>query len=532
MSEIIDNRANRIRTLKQIIRHLHAGEAPEAVKDQMRRMVSETDYSEIVAMEQELMAEGMPVEEIQCMCDLHSQVTREVLVQLPPRGVPPGHPVDTFRRENEALSAAIGAARAAAAAIHALADDVRPGTELLAWRQAFNDLMDVEKHYQRKEHTLFSYLEKHGITGPSKVMWAKDDEARALLKNLGAALSQHDALAGEWKLVAETVGASALAALEEMIYKEEKILLPMCLETFTEDDWGEIWAASPQYGWCLVEPHEGYRPASAAIREAVAIESGAPIHLSTGNLSLEQLTAIFRTLPVDLTFVDEDDRVAFFSEGPDRVFSRSRAIIGRKVQHCHPPRSVDVVDRILADFREGRQNVAEFWINFHERFVNIRYFAVRDADGRYKGTLEVTQDLTHLRALEGERRLLEYDGAPAVLRSTTPEPAASVAGLPVPEPVERVRKAAGQDATGLPDWIREDRVRVHIDADAMLAGGEHPVGLVRESVAALKPGELVLMTVGFRPAPLIDMMRRSGAAVHAAETAPGHFAVYFMAAPE
>jgi DUF438 domain-containing protein len=128
----------------------------------------------------------------------------------------------------------------------------------------------------------------------------------------------------------------------------------------------------------------------------------------TGNVSLQQLTAIFSTLPVDLTFVDADDRVAFFSEGPDRVFARSRAVVGRKVQNCHPPRSVDVVDRILSDFREGRQNVAEFWINFTGRFVHIRYFAVRDEEQRYLGTLEVTQDVSKIRALDGERRLLEY----------------------------------------------------------------------------------------------------------------------------
>jgi hypothetical protein len=135
--------------------------------------------------------------------------------------------------------------------------------------------------------------------------------------------------------------------------------------------------------------------------------------LPTGNLTLEQLLGIFSTLPVDLTFVDADDRVAFFSEGPDRIFSRSRAILGRKVQHCHPPRSVEVVDRIVTDFREGRQNVAEFWINFVGRFVHIRYFAVRDGENRYLGTLEVTQDLTRIRRLEGERRLLQYDEAPA-----------------------------------------------------------------------------------------------------------------------
>jgi len=412
MSELIDNRAHRLRTLKGIIRGLHAGEPPEHVKERLKELVRETDYSEIVAMEQELMAEGMPVEEIQSMCDLHSQVTREVLVQLAPRELPPGHPADTFRRENEALRGVTARLRQTLAEIQALPDEADPGRLLLDWRQGANELMDVEKHYQRKEHVFFSYLERHGITGPPKVMWAKDDEVRHFLKEMAAALREQGADAGEWKLVAATLGKAALDAVEEMIYKEENILLPLCLDTFTEDDWAEIWAASPRYGWCLVEPREGYRPPEAVLREGVRLPSGKAVELPTGTLTLEQLLGIFSTLPVDLTFVDDEDRVCFFSEGPERIFSRSRAILGRKVQHCHPPKSVDVVERILADFRAGRQNVAEFWIDLRGRFVHIRYFAVRDPQGRYLGTLEVTQDLTRLRTLQGERRLLQYDTVP------------------------------------------------------------------------------------------------------------------------
>ena len=417
MSEIIDNRAHRVRTLKEIIKRLHAGEDPAAVKGRLAEIVQQTDYSEIVAMEQELMAEGMPVEEVQSMCDLHSQVTREVLVQLPPQSVPAGHPVDTFRRENQAIQSVILNMRQAMAAIRQLPDDGPAGEPLLQWRKAFNDLMDIEKHYQRKENALFPKLEAHGITGPSKVMWGKDDEIRALLKDLGEALSQQDATAAEWKLVAGTVADTALAAIEEMIYKEENILLPMSLNTLTEEDWAEVWLASPRFGWCLIEPGDEYRPPEAVVREGLKLSIEETIQLPTGHLTLQQLLGIFSTLPVDLTFVDADDRVAFFSEGPDRVFARGRAIIGRKVQHCHPPRSVDVVDRIVGDFRDGRQNVAEFWINFQGRFVHIRYFAVRDEKNEYLGTLEVTQDLTQVRKLAGERRLLEYD-SPASEAST------------------------------------------------------------------------------------------------------------------
>jgi uncharacterized protein len=408
LSELIDNRAHRLRTLKHIIKKLHAGESAESVKAELAQIVRETDYTDIVAMEQELMAEGMPVEEVQCMCDLHSQVTREVLVPSPPRVVPPGHPANTMRRENDALRVAILRMREAMAAVKALPDNADPGPLLLDWRLALNQLMDIDKHYARKENLLFTHLEKYGITGPSKVMWAKDDEVRAKLKTLAAALGQTGVTAGEWKLVADTVAADAIAAVEEMFYKEENILLPICFEHFTEDDWASIWASSPRYGWCLVEPLDEYRPPEKVVRDAVPLRGSDAVQLPTGNLTLQQLKGLFETLPVDLTYVDADDRVAFFSEGPDRIFSRSKAIIGRKVQHCHPPKSVDTVERILTDFRAGTQSVAEFWIQFHGRFVHIRYFAVREA-GEYLGCLEVTQDLTRIRALEGERRLLQYE---------------------------------------------------------------------------------------------------------------------------
>jgi uncharacterized protein len=405
MSELIDNRAQRVRQLKEIIKHLHAGKPASEVKSQLEQVVRATDYSEVVAMEQELLAEGMPVEELRSMCDLHSQVTRDLLVAPPPRTVPPGHPVDTFRRENEALRGVLLRMRIARKDIEAMPEAADCSSKLFEWRQAYNELMDVEKHYQRKEHCLFPALEAHGITGPPKVMWAKHDDTRALLKDLGLALKQPETRAGAWKLLSATAGAAAEDSVEEMIYKEENILLPMALGALTEEDWAVIFHASPRYGWCLVEPQTGYTPPAAA---TPAPASGG-IQLPTGNVSIDQLTALFNTLPFDLTFVDADDRVAFFSEGPQRVFARSRAVLGRKVQHCHPPKSVDVVDRIVGDFRAGRQNVAEFWINFLGRFVHIRYLAVRDEQGQYLGTLEVTQDVGPIRALEGERRLLEYD---------------------------------------------------------------------------------------------------------------------------
>jgi uncharacterized protein len=410
MSELIDNRSHRIRILKEIIQRLHRGETPERVKSQLIELVRETDAGEIAAMEQELIAEGVPVEEILGMCDLHSEVLRGLMAQTIEPPIAPGHPVDTLRRENRALQQVAEQLRAEFLRLCQVTDASERGEVLLECRKHFNDLMDVEKHYRRKENLLFPFLEKHGITGPSKVMWGKDDQVREMLKSLGEALTQHDASPAEWTVLEQAVLQPALAALEEMIYKEEKILVPMALDTLNDVEWGEIWAQSPEYGWCLVEPGDEYRPPQTVEpSQPVEVPRGGSLIFPTGSLTFEQLRGIFAALPVDLTFVDADDCVRYFSEGADRVFARSKAIIGRKVHHCHPPKSVHVIEQILADFKQGRQNVAEFWIQLHGRFVHIRYFAVRSEQGEYLGTLEVTQDLTPLRQLDGERRLLQYE---------------------------------------------------------------------------------------------------------------------------
>jgi uncharacterized protein len=222
VSELIDNRRQRVSVLKEIILHLHAGTSPDLVKNQLREIVRQTDATEIMAMEQELMAEGMPVEAVRSMCDLHSQVTRDVLVQLTPASsIQPGHPVDTLRRENAALLEVIGRMRALFADIGNLEDGVDAAELLYRLRQSANELMDVDKHYQRKEHALFSCLERHGITGPSKVMWAKDDEVRSLLKQMNQSARDCNSIAGSIRQFFTQSAEAALLAVEEMIFKEE-----------------------------------------------------------------------------------------------------------------------------------------------------------------------------------------------------------------------------------------------------------------------------------------------------------------------
>lgn len=300
----------------------------------------------------------------------------------------------------------------------ALAEDESPlrpaGPTLDEWRLAARDLLEIEKHYARKENLLFSQIEKHGITGPSKVMWAKDDDIRKMIRALNDALAVDGLTPAAWGKSAAELVLPVAAAVEEMIFKEENILFPTSLEALTAEEWGEIYRDSPRYGYCLVDPGREYEPPRAEpAAHAATLPPGGAVVFPSGALSEDQLHALVSVLPVDLTFVDADDRVAFFSEGPDRVFARTRSIIGRQVQNCHPPASVHIVEKILSDFREGKQNVAEFWIELRGQFVHIRYFAVRNAGGRYLGTLEVTQDVTRIRALEGERRLLQYESPAA-----------------------------------------------------------------------------------------------------------------------
>jgi hypothetical protein len=271
----------------------------------------------------------------------------------------------------------------------------------------------VEKHYSRKENLLFPFLEKHGISGPPSVMWGKHDETRALLAKALQAVREPPSGAAEARRVSDQALKPLAASIDEMIFKEENILFPMCLDTLTEAEWYEIWRQSPDIGFCLYDPvdewHPAELPAEAAPPAGAPAGDAARLHLPSGSFTGEQLEAVLNGLTVDVTFVDAEDRVRYFNQAADRIFTRTRAILGRKVQQCHPPDSVHIVERILRDFKSGAQSRAAFWIQMGGKFVHIEYVALRDKERKYLGTLEISQDLTAKRALRGERRLLSYE---------------------------------------------------------------------------------------------------------------------------
>ncbi|HHU77538.1 MAG: DUF438 domain-containing protein [Caldicoprobacterales bacterium] len=406
MSEIINNREERQRILKELIKELHDGKTVDDVKERFDQLIKGVSVSEISQMEQNLIAEGLPVEEVQRLCDVHAAVFKGSIEDIhKPQAAheQPGHPVHTFILENRALERLIENSILPALDRFEKNDKQENIEALLAHMKK---LLEVDRHFSRKENILFPYLEKYEITGPPKVMWGVDDEIREDIKKSIRLLNNYD---GSSKNAAESV-RKAVHGVKEMIFKEENILFPLALETLTEDEWRKMEEDSDEIGYTLVRPAGKWKPER---RETVTSESERPvidkgtIRLETGVFTTEELEAMLNSLPVDITFVDKNDTVKYFSQGKERIFDRTKAVIGRSVQNCHPPASVHVVEKIVEDLRSGRKDSEEFWIQRGDLFVHIRYFAVRNEAGDYLGTVEFTQNIRPLQALTGEKRLLD-----------------------------------------------------------------------------------------------------------------------------
>ncbi len=263
--------------------------------------------------------------------------------------------------------------------------------------------MEIDLHYSKKENLLFPYLEQYGITAPPKVMWGVDDEIRDELKDIRKQLDTASAEQLKPRLEA------LFNRVEEMIFKEENILFPMLTENLTQDEWKVIAGEVPEIGLCLIDNVPIWKPAAESKPQEELKKEAGPgvITLPTGVLKTEELVRMLDTLPIDITFVDKDDTVKYFSQGSERVFPRTKSIIGRKVSNCHPPASVHIVEQLVKDFRDGRKDQEDFWIKMGEKYILIRYFAVRSETGEFMGVLEVTQNIRPIQEITGEKRLVE-----------------------------------------------------------------------------------------------------------------------------
>jgi hypothetical protein len=393
------------KVMKEIILGLHEGLTLEEAKERMEKEVGNISSLEIAEVEQSLINDGMSTDEIKSFCNVHALLFEASLQEDLAKEESPGHPVNLFKAENreiEKITEALKALIAKSTQIDAAAFK----TEL---QELLHKLKDIELHYVRKEQLLFPYLERYGFMGPSKVMWGKHNEVRDLYKQALAAMEKIKEPGDPGKFIEDHLNL-LVEEVDGMIFKEENILFPTSLEKLQTEDWIDILKESDQVGYAFIAQPAETSHLIDALKKAAADKPALQdnkIKLPSGLISPEQLMHMLNALPVDITFVDHDDTVRYFSENKERIFVRTRAIVGRNVQNCHPPQSVEQVEKILRSFKDGTRDSAEFWLTLGGKMIYIVFYAVRDSNGKYLGTLEVAQDITALRALEGERRLLD-----------------------------------------------------------------------------------------------------------------------------
>ena len=394
--------------IKEAIRQLHAGVPPEQVKEKFRNVLEGTDSLEIAKIEEELAKEGMKREEMRKLCDVHMAIFKEQLEKQQP-DLQPSQPISILMEEHKLMLKMAEQLVVLANKVLRVTDMRYATAEIHEVEHLAEDFTDSEKHYLREENVLFPYLEKHGITEPPAVMWMEHNDIRELKKKLHALIKDVDAAGFQnfkdqlWET------AKALSTLlQNHFYKENNVLFPAAMSVVTTEEWVDIRREFDEIGYCCFTPPELITivPKTETTKAQQAPEG--VLQFETGTLTKPQLDSLLNALPVDITFVDANDTVRYFNKPEDRIFVRTKAVLGRKVQNCHPQKSLLIVSKIVEAFKNGEKNVAEFWITLNNRFVHIRFFAVRDPEGKYLGAVEVVQDLTYIKKLQGEKRLLDW----------------------------------------------------------------------------------------------------------------------------
>ena len=444
MTELLKNREYKKEALKALLLKIHEGEDVNKLKEEFRQVLSGISPLEIPIIEQELVKEGISAKDIAKMCDLHVELFREAVKgteELEEKDLLEGHPLKTLYLENREIMKDAEMLNLYARTL-ATTKDERMKAEILG---VLEEIVDSLKkvgftHYNREEMLTFSYIERRGLTAIATVLWTKHDEIRFMVKRFSELLGKRDELPWEEftsKLV-EKAGELSFA-LSDMVFRENNIYYPTLKALLTEGEWKAIRQQEDEFGYYKVsppawDPGEDVKPlhpweidpelsveqllglpkeVQQALKgrplefDKVELKREGDIDLGTGFINVEELKAIFEALPVDVTFIDKNDRVRFFSPG-ERIFDRTLSVLGRPVQLCHPPKSVHIVNKILKAFKEGRKSEATFWLRLGPKYVYIKYVPLLDRDGNYIGTLEMTMDIEPYKRIEGEKRLLDW----------------------------------------------------------------------------------------------------------------------------
>ena len=388
--------SERVEQLKGFLKRLGTGEDLGAVREDFASQFAHVEASEIMKAEQGLMREGTPLAEVQQLCDLHSalfhgstiheqmesehaKVEAVLEAQEKSQSVVTlvetvGHPLNRLTEENKALDALIEATKVKVADKTATVDDV-------------NEVRQVSIHYAKKGDLLYPHLKvAYDISGPSMVMWTVDDDIRDGFGRLARAKSIDDAWYEEFD--------GLLTRAQEMIYKEQNILFPICAENFSTEEWYQIYKDTEQYEEIFGVERVAWAEAEAALATQTTNASGDDntIALIGGSLTVDQLNAMLNTMPMEVTFVDHEDINRYFNDG-EKVFKRPTTAIGRDVYSCHPPKIEPIVRGIIDSFRKGERDNVAVWLEKVGRPFYVNYMAVRDQNNNYLGTLELVQDM-------------------------------------------------------------------------------------------------------------------------------------------
>lgn len=391
----------RQQAILKILNFIQDGGELEEAKKMFQAAFDQVDVAEITAAERELIAQGLDPRKIQYLCNVHADVFKGNIKENKENSEfeKPGHPVHTFKLENIVLKSLVN---------DALLPDLSKWEKgdkgaLSKLRQELKDLAKIHYHYARKETSMFPIMTKYGITAPPKVMWGVDDKIRKLIGQANLLISQKDINKVE---VSKAIKETAHEVLE-MIFKEEEIMLPMIDEVASEEDWGNVKNEQEQIGYTLIQKPMNWKPKEKPKNDGpLSIDklSSLALNFAEGSLNLEQLSAILDLLPFALTFIDENDKVAYFGGGAN-IFPHSKNAIGNSVYSCHLPESVPRVKKIFDDFHQGKKDKYEFWFKPRHmgRYLYLQYFAVRK-DNKYLGCLEVAQDVTDIRNWKNEKK--------------------------------------------------------------------------------------------------------------------------------
>lgn len=314
--------------------------------------------------------------------------------------LPKGHPVAIYSEEKELIQN-----------LGKELMETDPKLESQKFYNIFNQLQQIERRFERKENQLFPVLEQKGWTGPSKNMWSFHDTIREQFRILRKKIEDR-----KFPEAAQDV-QYLVSSIFRLLLVEDSVLFPNALQMLSEEDWKQVRKGEEEIGWMLssepapygIKKEEYIHPSQDHTRRELSFDTNNAAHYDEGYMTVEQVNLLLKTMPLDLTYVDENDKVIFYNRGEERVFPRSAGIIGREVKFCHPPKSVGTVLKILEEFRKGTKNEAAFWINFKGRLIYIRYFAVRDEQKTYRGVIEMSQDITDIKEIEGEKRLLDWN---------------------------------------------------------------------------------------------------------------------------